>query len=106
MKDKRIDIKKSWFEPKLVLDIEVFFRIHHFYQCFIYGLSNIVGLLTSILERTSSAESAKNLLSNMANNAEIDENSDQNGMIKRSSHMSNTKKRMDSLNSNIRKAFK
>ena len=53
MKEKRIDIVKTWPKSKLVQDIPVFIRFANFYWRFIQGFSKITTLLISILKTSS-----------------------------------------------------
>ena len=55
MEDERIEIVKSWPEPKSVRDIQVFIRFANFYQRFIQGFSKIAAPLTSRLKTSSAA---------------------------------------------------
>ena len=68
MEDERIEAVRNWTEPKSVRDIQVFLGFANFYQRFIQGFSKIARPLTLMLKTT---QKAKNLLSLMAEDAEV-----------------------------------
>ena len=52
MEDKKIEVVRNWFEPKLVQNIQVFIGFANFYWQFIRDCSRIVAPLTSMLKMT------------------------------------------------------
>ena len=54
MEDKNINVVKNWPELKSVQDIHVFIGFANFYQRFIWGLSRIAPLFTSMLKTNRS----------------------------------------------------
>lgn len=103
IEDKKIEELKNFFEPKLIWDIQVFFCFSNFYQYFIWGFNKIVGSLTSMLKTGSKTQSAKNFLSNIAQNSEDSDGSEQNERIKLSAYISNLNKTICYLNSDAKK---
>ena len=72
IEDKRIEVIKNWFEPKLIKNIQVFHDFANFYWLFIQGFSKIAGSLGSMLKIT---RLAKNILLSITKNDTVD-NSD------------------------------
>lgn len=105
IEDKKIQVLKNWLEPKFMQDIQVFLRFTNIYQHFIQGFSKIARLLILMLRMSFLSWSAESSLSNMADNAKVDNDGDKNETIERLSHLSNSKKRKGYLNSDLIKAF-
>ena len=59
MEEKRIEMVKTWPEPQLVKDIQVFLGFANFYKRFIKNFSKIVAALTSMLWTTNKTTSNK-----------------------------------------------
>lgn len=53
MEEKGIKAVKTWPEPQLIRDIQVFIDFANFYCCFIKDCSKIIALLISILKTTT-----------------------------------------------------
>lgn len=59
-KEERIEVVKTWLQPKFVKDIQVFIGFANFYECFIKSFGKITASLTSILRSTSTAPKLAN----------------------------------------------
>ena len=66
IEDKKIEIIKNWFEPKSLIDIQVFLAFPNFYYCFIQGFTKISTPFTLMLK--TSPISVTELLIDVANN--------------------------------------
>lgn len=53
MEEKKIEVIRSWSEPKSVRDIQAFLGFANFYRIFIINFNKITTLLISMLQATS-----------------------------------------------------
>ena len=67
IEEEKIQVVKTWSEPKFIKDIYIFLGFANFYYCFIQGFCKIIALLISLLKTTSSLANVKTPLKSTKN---------------------------------------